>query len=776
MNTDGHFYSHKKKTEKYSEELKSCIETTCQYCLAEINKPDEEKKNRPILMLGKIQSGKTRAYTGLIALAFDNGFDMVFILSQSNTALINQTVSRMKKEFKCFIDDCMVGVSDIMKCRGSMSPCELDERKNIIVAKKQKDNMAALNEFIAKNATSIRGKKCLIIDDEADATGIGFNKVKKKGGDTSWDQDKGLEEENKKKDDYAYTLREIRSKIDNLRRNLNASAYVEVTATPYALYLQPDDSDKNREILPTKPFTTVLVPSGDNYIGGSSYFIESKKVGSKESMLFERIEQEEYDFVSEDKQKNKPKRKDGRRMKDKNTLSEKYRLPMFRKGIINFFVGAIALKHIVSENSGESNSEKSRCPYCGSLVLPKHHTNPRFAYIIHTTKYKTSHKELAGEVEKILNKIKQKSDGNDTELDKLLVDSYTDIEESVIAYGKRMPLLEKIKIQFFDDIRNGRYRVDVVNSDKKTGRVESHLLNDETGELDLKVPYSIFVGGEVLARGVTIPNMIGFYYGRKSGQQDTVWQHARMFGYRKELLPVTRFYTTKQIYNNMEKIAQNDIVLREDIKDGNQSEVVFLDEDMQPCSFKKIIWSTIQVLTPRQRILPVGFNPVDKPKFEAVDNEIERILKECLTKDEETNADVCFLDKIKIEELLRWVYKTIEDDKNGNRFIPFEKMMKYFAATRKDSAYCVVYRNRDIAKYKDNNRKYEDAPDSGTWNEARVREKYSKEYPCLILFKEKGTNKGWGGKPFWWPLLIAPQNISKRIFVDSSEVKISLPE
>ena len=101
MEKNGKFYSFKKNEENgYSEELKNCIETTFQYCIENATGDSEEKINKPIMMLGKIQSGKTRAYTGLIALAFDNDFDMVFILSKNSKALINQTVSRMKKELE----------------------------------------------------------------------------------------------------------------------------------------------------------------------------------------------------------------------------------------------------------------------------------------------------------------------------------------------------------------------------------------------------------------------------------------------------------------------------------------------------------------------------------------------------------------------------------------------------------------------------------------------------------------------------------------------------
>jgi len=41
----------------------------------------------------------------------------------------------------------------------------------------------------------------------------------------------------------------------------------------------------------------------------------------------------------------------------------------------------------------------------------------------------------------------------------------------------------------------------------------------------------MFIGGQILDRGITIGNLIGFYYGRNPNrfQQDTVLQHSRMY-------------------------------------------------------------------------------------------------------------------------------------------------------------------------------------------------------------------------------------------------------
>lgn len=155
MEKNGKFYGFKKNHGSgYNEELKKCIEETCRYCIENTNKNSEEKINKPIMMLGKIQSGKTRAYTGLIALAFDNDFDMVFILTKNSKALINQTVSRMKKEFQEFICNYDIAVSDIMKFNTRISGYQL-EQKNIIIAKKEKNNINRLIDFI-NNYTSLQ--------------------------------------------------------------------------------------------------------------------------------------------------------------------------------------------------------------------------------------------------------------------------------------------------------------------------------------------------------------------------------------------------------------------------------------------------------------------------------------------------------------------------------------------------------------------------------------------------------------------------------------------
>ena len=713
MEKNGKFYSAKKKQGSgYDNALRECIENTCQYCIESTNKNSEDKINKPIMMLGKIQSGKTRAYTGLIALAFDNGFDMVFILSKNSKALINQTVSRMKKEFQEFIYNYEVVVSDIMKFNTRISGYQL-EQKNIIIAKKEKNNINRLIDFI--NSYSINEKKCLIIDDEADTTGIGYNKVK------------GQDE---------YTLRMVSSKVNEMRGTLDGCVFVEVTATPYALYLQPE-FEKNDKIHPIKPLNTVLVPWGKDYIGGDYYFIKSKDINHPASMLFESVSTKEHEIVSNQRRKGrKSKIEDKRVFKIEEILSSEDKLPVFKKGIINFFVGVIVLKY-------------------------KEKKNTHYAYIIHTATQKDNHFNLQNVTEIFLEQIKNRNKEQEMIVEKMLLQSYEDIKKSVIAYGKFMPPYEYIRGQFYSVIDKCYYSIDTVKNDNDVDA----LLNED-GELRLTTPFSFFVGGQMLDRGVTIPNMIGFYYGRnpKTMQQDTVLQHSRMFGYRKHLLPVTRFYTTERIYSNMEKITEIDIALREEIESKRQGNGVYFitkkDQDIRPCSPDKIRVSDIVLLQGYRRLLPVGFSPVCKTIYDKVNKNIKGMLDEG-----ENIGENTYLFKTKqVEELISEVYKTFKEDEETYRFITVDEMitsLRYFS--KNDKVFCLIYKNVDVGKYKNKELKLQDSPDTGQLHLKRAKE-LAIENPCLMLFQEKGTKEGWNGRSFWWPVLVAPKNVPKTIY------------
>ncbi len=718
----GKYYAYKKDEVKYSNQLEECIVNTCQYCIDYTFGADEEKQNYPIMMLGKIQSGKTRAFTGLIALAFDNDFDMVFILTKNSKALVKQTESRMKKEFKPFIANYEIEVKNIIKMKYSLTGYQL-EKKMIIIAKKEKNNLDKIINFI-KDYSINKNKKCIIIDDEADTTGIGYGK-------------------NKRTEEF--DLRTVASKVNDMRGSLDGCVFVQVTATPYALYLQPEFSEDEKP-KPVKPHKTILVPSGEGYIGGEYYFINSKNDNHPSKFLFKPVDADEHDIISNQKRKGKKSKIADRRVfREEDILIREDKLPIFKLGIINFIVGAIVLR------------ENQKIHY---------------AYAIHTATQKDLHVRLKSVADCLLEQIRNRCNQTIPLIEKLLTNSYNDILQSVEAYGYTMPSYDLVRHKFYEAIDKEYYSVDVVNSDNDI----DELLDEETGELNLRSPFSIFVGGQVLDRGVTISNMIGFYYGRNpvTMQQDTVLQHSRMFGYRKkDLLSVTRFYTTERIHDNMTKITEIDMELREDIQNGNLGNgVYFITSKKQdekygksgkivPCAPDKIKVSDVILLKPHKRLLPVGFVPINKAKSIEVDNKLNRKLSELVKKDRVFVGELSMLDA---EEVIGLVYSAIEPDENSTRFVnedEFLTTMRYMLG-EKDKISVVVKKNKNTKKYRDSGR-IEDAPETGD-TESKVAKEIAIDEPVILLLQENGNDIGWKERPFWWPILVSPKNTPKILY------------
>jgi hypothetical protein len=96
--------------------------------------------DRPGMLLGKIQSGKTRAFIGIMAKAFDEGYDFAIVLTKGTQALSEQTMKRLARDFASAIEDDRVRVYDIIKLPKNLTQYHL-RQKWIIVAKKEKNNL-----------------------------------------------------------------------------------------------------------------------------------------------------------------------------------------------------------------------------------------------------------------------------------------------------------------------------------------------------------------------------------------------------------------------------------------------------------------------------------------------------------------------------------------------------------------------------------------------------------------------------------------------------------
>ena len=129
----------------FSTDLQDCIEDTVQKLM---NPTSNFSPKDPGLLLGKIQSGKTRAFVGILGLMFDKDIDIAIVLTKGTKALAQQTKTRMEDEFSAFASRRVPGrphvdVSDILNRRNGYSVRELND-KNIIICKKEKNKAKKL--------------------------------------------------------------------------------------------------------------------------------------------------------------------------------------------------------------------------------------------------------------------------------------------------------------------------------------------------------------------------------------------------------------------------------------------------------------------------------------------------------------------------------------------------------------------------------------------------------------------------------------------------------
>ncbi len=117
-----------------------------------------------------------------------------------------------------------------MKMPGKLTRNEL-RRKIVVVAKKQAHNLDRLIEFINDNA-ALKNGRLLLVDDEADLASVRFVRPQ---GQAAIEQGK------------------IAERMDDLRRLVSKIAFLQVTATPYSLYLQPEGYETPARITSSSP-------------------------------------------------------------------------------------------------------------------------------------------------------------------------------------------------------------------------------------------------------------------------------------------------------------------------------------------------------------------------------------------------------------------------------------------------------------------------------------------------------------------------------------------
>ena len=189
------------------------------------------------LIYGLIQSGKTGVLTVTGAMGVDKGYRTIIILTSDNDPLYEQTLGRAQEAFPG-ID--ILGKKDFQDAGAFLQ--RVKSGTTAIITTKNSGLLRTLIENFKKGR--VRGLTCLIIDDEADQASLNTRTAK------------------------LGTRSPINDRIVELRGFFEKNTYLQVTATPQALFLQTPGHD-------FRPKFTVLSHPGADYVGGEDFFGDS---------------------------------------------------------------------------------------------------------------------------------------------------------------------------------------------------------------------------------------------------------------------------------------------------------------------------------------------------------------------------------------------------------------------------------------------------------------------------------------------------------------------
>lgn len=702
------FYPRLKAQRNDDEQLAACIER-----IVDRLQGDGTTGKSPGMLLGKIQSGKTRAFVGVIARAFDRGFDIALVLTKGTKTLSAQTVRRLSSDFAEFIADDEVMVLDIMNLpklkRGEL------RRKIVIVAKKQAKNLERLIEFM-RTHEGLQKRKVLLIDDEADLASVRFVRERGTG---------------------VVNQGTIASQIDDLRGLTNGMAFLQVTATPYSLYLQPEDyeetaSGESYVFKPKRPAFTEPLPIHGGYVGGDDYFGTYDDNDPRAKLIVEVTDQEQDALRRSDRRRIGPA-----------TVLDTPNTQGLRRAITTFVV-AVGVRQWQQREAG---------------LRPK-----KYAMVIHNDTQRAAHAWQDQVIDWIFAAIIDAAETDPALLRPMFDEAYEDLRASVVANKGRIPSHDDAFDAFIDALQSDDVVVEKVNSDNDV----MNLL-DDNAELKLRTPYNIWVGGNILDRGITIPNLISFYYGRnpRTMQADTVLQHSRMYGNRdRDDLAVTRFYTSRGVYDRLYTINALENALRAAFDSGgDDAGVVFIQSDptgrVRPCAPNKVMLSEVVSVSPSTLLLPTDFQTRGGNAMAVTQSKLDKLIKP----EWRDSGQYVEVDRAIAFEILEAIERSMEFDTVEFEWDAMRALIDYYSDAEHGG-------NGKVALIVETGRRLSRAGSGDKSGRSIVgpalRRKVldePRDRPTLILLQQQGGRElGWSAHSFWWPVFAPPSNAEPCVF------------
>jgi len=509
------------------------------------------------LVVGHVQSGKTAHYTGVICKGADAGYKIIIVLAGLHNNLRAQTQIRLDEGFLGYATNPDPEVMDFVgvgfggrdanikpNCATNRTDAgdfntrvarhlaiTPEERPWLFVVKKNKTVLQRLIDWInhhVADSTDNAGKRIvtqlpiLVIDDEADHASVDT-------GEQVFDQ------EGRPDDEHEPTA--INSRIRKILRSFARSAYVGYTATPFAnifIHEKGATREEGQDLFPASFIVNLAAPS--NYVGPVRVFGLTDADGNQAGLPLVRIID---DYGS-------PSGEGGwMPLGHKNGHVPRYNgadtLPPSLIEAVHAFILACAVRRIRGQGA----------EHCSMLV--------------HVTRFNSVQREVHGQIESFVRGLRQRlarnigAESDYASLRRLWAEDFVSASSAV---SRELP----------DDYRGNALDWPAISSllPDVVSEIEVRMINgtakdaldyEERRRTGLKV---IAVGGDKLARGLTLEGLCTSYFLRASKMYDTLMQMGRWFGYRPGYLDVCRLYTTEELVRWFRHITEAAEELREE--------------------------------------------------------------------------------------------------------------------------------------------------------------------------------------------------------------------
>jgi len=184
-------------------------------------------------------------------------------------------------------------------------------------------------------------------------------------------------------------------------------------------------------------------------------------------------------------------------------------------------------------------------------------------FLIHPSMKTKDHTTVAEKIGETLNEILQGITDNEDDLKENLLNEWNNLYTT------------KPEIKPFDEI------YDCIKDILFHSEINIHILNSKSNAtIDVEIGYNIVVGGNILGRGVTFPNLQTIYYSRtaRTPQADTYWQHCRMFGYDRDR-SLMRLFIPFSIFKLFQELNESQKALIKQISEHGIDETHLLYVD-----------------------------------------------------------------------------------------------------------------------------------------------------------------------------------------------------